>query len=89
MAANQTHSQDVKATFSNNNMGTWKAKIIKHQSKGSRTPGKTKGGSCQSTPLQRAMAKRSRARFHPEYAKFCKYWDGLNNSRMAGATKTK
>jgi hypothetical protein len=82
MAANQTHSQDVKATFSHKNMGTYKAKIIKHKTKGSQTPGKTKGGSCQCTPLQRAMAKRSRNRFHPEYGKFCKYWDSLNGNKM-------
>jgi hypothetical protein len=79
-----THTKDVVASFSHKNMGTYKAKIIKHQSKASRTPGKTKGGSCQSTPLQRAIARNSRSYRHPEYAKFCKYWDGLNQSRMAG-----
>lgn len=69
--------------YSTQNMGTYKSRIIKHKTKGSQTPGSTKGPSCQSSQLQRAMARNSKAYKHPLYGRFCKYWDGLNNSRMS------
>jgi hypothetical protein len=85
--SNAKPTQDVSATYNHRNMGTWKQKVIKHKSKASREAGRNKGPHCQSSPLQRSMAKRSRAYKHPEYSKFCKYWDGLNNSRMGAAPK--
>lgn len=42
-------------------MTTWKARIVKKSNKGSRTPGRTKGESCQADAFKKVMAKRSRS----------------------------
>ena len=55
------------------NMGSWKARKFDKKTKASRTPGKSKGVNCQSTPLERYMAKHNRSYKHPSYL-ICYDW---------------
>lgn len=59
-------------------MGTWKSNKIQKKHKGSQTPGKTKGGTCQATAMDRYFAKSSRSYKHPDYGKWCKAMDSVN-----------
>lgn len=72
------------ASVKNQGMGTWKNKSISKTSKASRTPGKAKGANCQSTVLERYMAKRNRSYKHPSYSLWCEIMTGNKPSRSLG-----
>jgi hypothetical protein len=58
-------------------MHDWKITKIRKQSKGSHTPGSQKTKQCQTTPLKKFLAKRSRSYKHPQYEN----WDTIFGKR--------
>lgn len=58
-------------------MGNWKSKRFAKKTKGSRTPGKSKNENCQSTSLDRWMAKKSRSYKDPLYSAWNKKKTGM------------
>jgi hypothetical protein len=64
-------------------MQSWRAKIIK-RGKGSQTPGKTKGESCQADYRKRYYASKSRSYKDIKYGEWCRAMDSLNGMSRAG-----
>lgn len=60
------------------NMGNWKSHSLKRRTKGSQTPGRTKGASCQADTMKRYYAKSSRSYKDPGYGQWCQAMDALN-----------
>lgn len=58
-------------------MKNWKRKVLKKQARFSQgqASGKSKGGSCQASTMQRYFAKRSRSYKHKDYANWCRWAD--------------
>lgn len=51
----------------------------KKKRRGNQTPGSAKGEACQASPLDRFMAKYSRAHKHPGYHDWCLKKNGQNH----------
>jgi hypothetical protein len=60
-------------------MGNWKSRIISKRTKGSQTPGKQKGASCQADKVKKFFAKKSRAYKYPGYGEWCRSCDAHFN----------
>jgi hypothetical protein len=69
-------------------MINWKMKIKRQGIKASRTPGKTKSETCQTSPLKSTLAKRGRGWKHPLYGQWCRgvgQFKGIEPSMRAKA----
>jgi hypothetical protein len=64
--------------------GTWKAKKIARKSKGSQTPGKSKGENCHTDAAKQFFAKRSRSYKDRGYPDWCRKMTALNNATKSG-----
>lgn len=64
-------------------MQTWRKNIIS-RGKGSQTPGRTKGESCQADYRKRYFATRSRSYKDVKYGEWCKQMDSLNGMSRSG-----
>lgn len=70
---------EVKEKYKSGSM--YKAKKIKQIGKASRTPGRLKGETCKTTPLQRWMAKHGRSYKHKEYGEWCRQMSVRNGGQ--------
>ena len=52
--------------------------------RGSQTPGKSKGPSCQADKMKKFFAKSARSYKHRQYPQWCAKMDNLNYSKKGG-----
>jgi len=62
-------------------MGSWKEQTFSKKRKGSQTPGKAKGESCQADMNKRFFAKNAHSYKDPGYGAWCAAMDALNGMK--------
>lgn len=67
-------------------MVNWRMKQIRKRNKGSQTPGKTKGPSCQTDPTKKFFASNPHAFRDPQYAQWHAEFKRMN---MGGGSTSK
>jgi hypothetical protein len=61
----------------------WKSKQFAHGTKSSRTPGKTKGPTCQTDSVKKFFFTHPHAYMHPQYGVWCQIARNMNGGKKA------